>query len=172
MFEFGVDQCGIVTGIGVTYGGGGYLTPPVVTISNDWKYKNYRVVQPGVVRAVGIAFTSAAGIVTSIVIGNTGSQYVLTPTVTIGTTSTSSTGSFVFNEIVTGETSGTTARVKSYDAVNNVLEVSIVSGTFDKGEVIIGSESGARHSMKSQDKMTLLIHLLIMTLLNLKQMIS
>lgn len=152
VFEFGVDQCGIVTGIGVTYGGGGYLTPPVVTISNDWKYKNYHVVQPGVVRAVGIARTSAAGIVTSIVIGNTGSQYVLTPTVTIGTTSTSSTGSFVFNEIVTGETSGTTARVKSYDAVNNVLEVSIVSGTFDKGEVIIGSESGARHSMKSQDK--------------------
>ena len=152
VFEFGVDQCGIVTGIGVTYGGGGYLTPPVVTISNDWKYKNYHVVQPGVARAVGLALTSSAGIVTSIIIGNSGSQYVLTPTVTIGTTSTSSTGSFVFNEIVTGETSGTTARVKSYDAVNNVLEVSIVSGTFDKGEVIIGSESGARHSMKSQDK--------------------
>jgi hypothetical protein len=152
VFEFGVDQCGIVTGIGVTYGGGGYLSPPVVTISNDWKYKNYHVVQPGVARAVGLALTSAAGIVTSIIIGNSGSQYVLTPTVTIGTTSTSSTGSFVFNEIVTGETSGTTARVKSYDAVNNVLEVSIVSGTFDKGEVIIGSESGARHSMKSQDK--------------------
>ena len=152
VFEFGVDQCGIVTGIGVTYGGGGYLSPPVVTISNDWKYKNYHVVQPGVARAVGLALTSSAGIVTSIIIGNSGSQYVLTPTVTIGTTSTSSTGSFVFNEIVTGETSGTTARVKSYDAVNNVLEVSIVSGTFDKGEVIIGSESGARHSMKSQDK--------------------
>ena len=34
VFEFGIDQCGIVTGITITYGGGGYLTPPVVSISN------------------------------------------------------------------------------------------------------------------------------------------
>ena len=27
VFEFGIDKCGIVTGIAVTFGGGGYLTP-------------------------------------------------------------------------------------------------------------------------------------------------
>ena len=77
---------------------------------------------------------------------------MLTPTITISEPVSTSTGSFIFNEVVTGATSGTTARVKSYDAANNVLEVSIVDGTFTPGETIVGSESGARHSMKSQDK--------------------
>lgn len=152
VFEFGINQCGIVTGIGVTYGGGGYLSPPVVTISNDSRYKNYIDVQPGVTTAIGVANTSDAGIVTSVTITNSGSQYVLTPTITISEPVSVSTGSFIFNEVVTGATSGTTARVKSYDATNNVLEVSIVDGTFTPGETIVGSESGARHSMKTQDK--------------------
>ena len=152
VFEFGIDQCGIVTGIGVSYGGGGYLSPPVVTISNDSRYKNYIDVQPGVTTAIGVANTSAAGVVTSVTITNSGSQYVLTPTITISEPVSTSTGSFIFNEVVTGATSGTTARVKSYDAANNVLEVSIVDGTFTPGETIVGSESGARHSMKTQDK--------------------
>jgi len=152
VFEFGIDQCGIVTGIGVTYGGGGYLSPPVVTISNDSRYKNYIDVQPGVTTAIGVANTSAAGVVTSVTITNSGSQYVLTPTITISEPVSTSTGSFIFNEVVTGATSGTTARVKSYDAANNILEVSIVDGTFTPGETIVGSESGARHSMKTQDK--------------------
>ena len=77
---------------------------------------------------------------------------MLTPTITISEPVSTSTGSFIFNEVVTGATSGTTARVKSYDAANNVLEVSIVDGTFTPGETIVGQESGARHSMKTQDK--------------------
>ena len=102
--------------------------------------------------AIGVANTSAAGVVTSVTITNSGSQYVLTPTITISEPVSTSTGSFIFNEVVTGATSGTTARVKSYDAANNVLEVSIVDGTFTPGETIVGQESGARHSMKTQDK--------------------
>ena len=35
VFEFGRANCGVVTGIAVTYGGGGYLSPPNVTISNE-----------------------------------------------------------------------------------------------------------------------------------------
>ena len=128
------------------------MSPPVVTISNDSRYKNYIDVQPGVTTAIGVANTSAAGVVTSVTITNSGSQYVLTPTITISEPVSTSTGSFIFNEVVTGATSGTTARVKSYDAANNVLEVSIVDGTFTPGETIVGSESGARHSMKTQDK--------------------
>jgi len=152
VFEFGIDQCGIVTGINLTYGGGGYLSPPTVTISNDSRFKNYVDIQPGVTTAIGVANTSVAGVVTSVTITNSGSQYVLTPTITISEPVSTSTGSFIFNEVVSGATSGTTARVKSYDATNNVLEVSIVDGTFTPGETIVGSESGARHSMKSQDK--------------------
>ena len=39
--EVGIQNCGIVTGISITYGGGGYLSPPTVTISNDTGEKNY-----------------------------------------------------------------------------------------------------------------------------------
>ena len=57
------------------------------------------------------------------------------------------TGSFVFNETVTGQTSGATARVKEWDAVNNTLEIAIVDANFVAGEEIIGSNSGARYSI-------------------------
>ncbi len=152
VFEFGIDKCGIVTDINITYGGGGYLSPPTVTISNDPIFKNYVDIISGVTTAVGVANMNAAGVVTSISITDSGSQYVLTPTIQISEPVSTSTGSFIFNEVVTGASSGTTARVKSYDAENNILEVSIVDGTFTPGETIVGSESGARHSMKSQDK--------------------
>ena len=39
--EVGIQNCGIVTGINITYGGGGYLSPPTVTITNDTGEKNY-----------------------------------------------------------------------------------------------------------------------------------
>ena len=52
-------------------------------------------------------------------------------------------GSFIFNEIVTGGTSGATARVKEYNAVANTLEIAIVDRDFVPGESITGSESGA-----------------------------
>jgi len=152
LFEVGIDQCGIVTGINLTFGGGGYLSPPTVTISNDSQFKNYVDIQPGVATAIGVANTNAAGIVTSVTIINSGSQYVLTPTITISAPDSTSTGSFVFNETVNGQTSGTSAVVKSYDAVNNVLEVSQIDGIFTPGEIILGATSGARHVLKSQEE--------------------
>ena len=77
---------------------------------------------------------------------------MLTPTITISAPDSTSTGSFVFNEAVNGQTSGTSAVVKSYDAVNNVLEVSQIDGIFTPGEIILGATSGARHVLKSQEE--------------------
>ena len=48
-------------------------------------------------------------------------------------TRTDLSGSFIYNEIVTGSVSSTTARVKEWNAVTNKLEISIVSGEFQKG---------------------------------------
>ena len=144
--EVGIQNCGIVTGITVTFGGGGYTSPPVVTISNDTSEKNYYTEVNGVVKATGIATISSAGFVTSIYISNGGAKYVIAPDVTLPKPVAgivTSSGSFVYNEIVTGGTSGTTARVKEYDAVANTLEISIVSGDFKAGETITGSESSA-----------------------------
>ena len=57
-------------------------------------------------------------------------------------------GDYIFNETVVGSSSSTTARVKSWDATTNRLEVSIASGTFTDGEIITGSESGATHQYR------------------------
>ena len=145
--EVGIQNCGIVTGIDVTYGGGGYLSPPTITITNDTSEKNYIDEVEGVVRATGISSINTAGFVTSILLSDAGAQYVLTPDIVIEAPSyvgvTTSSGSFVYNEIVTGGTSGATARVKEYDAVANTLEIAIVSKEFVSGESITGSESGA-----------------------------
>jgi hypothetical protein len=57
-------------------------------------------------------------------------------------------GNFIFNEVVTGGTSGTEARVKGWNSTTNVLEVSIVTGDFLPGERIVGSDSGASYSIR------------------------
>lgn len=144
--EVGIQNCGIVTGITVTFGGSGYNSPPIVTISNDTSEKNYYTEVNGVIKATGIATINSAGFVTSIYISNGGAKYVIAPDVTLSKPVAgivTSSGSFVYNEIITGGTSGTTARVKEYNAVSNTLEISIVSGDFKAGETITGSESSA-----------------------------
>ena len=62
--EVGIQNSGIVTGINITYGGGGYLFPPTITISNDTSEKNYIDEVEGVVRATGISSINTAGFVT------------------------------------------------------------------------------------------------------------
>ena len=152
-FEFGIDQCGIVTGIAVTFGGGGYLAAPGVTISNDPSEKNYVELVAGIHTATGNAIVSAAGNITGIELTDTGANYVLEPTITVAAASTSGgTGTFEFNEIVTGSVSGTTARVRKWDATTFDLEVSNISGYFTTGEVIVGSASSASYEIRAIDQ--------------------
>jgi hypothetical protein len=56
---------------------------------------------------------------------------------------------FYFNEVVTGSTSGTTARVRSWSVITNVLEVASVSGSFTPGESIVGTASSASRKLRS-----------------------
>lgn len=149
-FEFGIDKCGIVTGIAVTFGGGGYLSVPTVTISNDPSEKNYVELIAGINTATGVALVSAAGTITGIQITDTGSNYVILPEVTISdAASNSGSGSFEFNEIVTGSITGTTARVRKWDITTNQLEVSNISGYFSNGEVLVGTASSASFQLRS-----------------------
>jgi len=151
-FEFGIDQCGIVTGIAVTFGGGGYLTPPSVTIQNDPSIKNYVDLVVGVVTATGTALVSSAGTITDIRITDAGSKYVLAPEITIETPYSSGIGTFAFNEVITGSTSGTTARVRDWNATTSQLEISNITGDFVAGEVVVGSESGASYGIRVVDR--------------------
>jgi hypothetical protein len=152
VFEFGIDKCGIVTGIAVTYGGGGYLSPPIVSISNTVGDKNYIDQVAGVTTATGLSVTSAAGTITSINITDAGNKYILTPDITISEPPSTSSGDFVFNETVTGSTTGVTARVRSWNSTTNLLEIAAVSGSFSLGETLTGSTSGATRVLRVIDK--------------------
>ena len=153
-FEFGIDRCGVVTGITVTYGGGGYLTPPTITIQNDVSVKNYHEEVVGVHTAKGIAVLNSSGVVEAIRITDAGAKYVIgTGTTNISVTIEnppllSSGGNFEFNEIVTGSTSGATARVRAWDSTQNILELGNVAGTFVPNETVTGSTSGATNVVR------------------------
>ena len=131
---------GIVGVITVTNSGSGYVNPPQITFTGV-----------STVSAAATAVVSAGGSITSIYITNAGLGYTVEPTITIGNPLLTSTGNFIFNEIVTGSQSGVTARVKSWNSTTNILQVSLVTGSFIPGENIVGSASSASHYLRSID---------------------
>ena len=137
---------GVVGVVTVTEGGAGYVTAPTITFSNE-------VFLTGVttVSAAATAIVSAAGTITAIRFTNAGLGYSTAPTITVSNPNLNSSGEFVFNEIVTGSSSGTTARVKVWNSTTNILEVYNVDGTFTLGENIVGSTSGATHGLRKVD---------------------
>ena len=128
---------GIVT---VTGGGSGYTTSPSVTFTGL-----------STVSAAATAVVSSAGTISAIHITNAGAGYTTPPTISIAAPIGTSTGTFVFNEIVTGGTSGATARVRTWNSVTNEIEISNVEGTFSKSETLTGSTSGASRVVRLID---------------------
>jgi hypothetical protein len=131
---------GVVGIITVAGGGSGYTTPPTITFHGA-----------PMVSAAATAVVSAAGTITEIRITNAGLGYTAAPTITIGAPATNSVGTFEFNETVTGSISGTTAKVRSWNSITNILNVSTVSGEFVVGENIVGSSSGASYPLRTVD---------------------
>ena len=127
---------GVVGIITITGGGSGYISTPTITFTGI-----------STVSAAATAVVSSAGTITQIRITNAGLGYTQSPTITIGNPSLTSTGNFIFNEVVVGSASSTTARVKSWNSITNILEVSNITGTFEVGENIVGSESSASHRL-------------------------
>jgi hypothetical protein len=134
---------GIIT---VSSGGSGYTTAPSISLSNE-------IFLSGVSTSSAqlITVLNAAGTVTEIRITNAGLGYSAAPTITVSSPDMDSTGDFIFNEIVTGQTSGTTARVRTWNSSTNVLEVASVSGAFTIGEDVVGSTSGSSHALRVID---------------------
>ena len=127
----------------VTGNGVGYGATPSVTITGIGS----DALITGSAKAVGEALINADNQVSSIRIINPGIGYTQVPTVTLGDPSLiTGIGTYYLNEIVTGQTSGTTARVKSWDLDTKVLKVSNVGiGTtisgFIPGEPLESNES-------------------------------
>jgi len=128
---------GIVT---VTGGGSGYTTSPTITFTGL-----------STVSAAATAVVSSAGTISAIHITNAGAGYTTPPTMAIAAPTGTSSGTFVFNEIVTGGTSGATARVRTWNSVTNEIEISSVDGTFAKSETLTGATSGASRVVRLID---------------------
>ena len=134
--------------IDVINSGSGYANPPVVTIGGT--------VGTGKT-ATAVAVVGSGQTVSSIRISNPGYGYTSNPLVTIANPPLLvGVGTYMFNEEVTGSTSGTKARVKSWDKDTKVLKVSFVdnAGTkgFYAGETLIGSTSGSTYLIGSYDR--------------------
>jgi len=143
--------CGIETlGSGVISidlidNGVGYSTAPYVTITGVGFGESATAISS----VVGTAQS-----VSSISILNPGVGYLVSPVVTIsGPPILTGIGTYLFNEIVTGSRSGTTARVKSWDFDTKILKVSFVNNVtpngFFPGETITGSISNAQYSVNT-----------------------
>ena len=139
----------------MTYGGGGYLNPPTIEIQNDVTVSNYHEIVAGVHTAKGYGVLDSTGKVSYVAITDAGAKYV------IGTGTTNITltiapppqltdgGNFNFNEPVTGQTSGATARVRAWVADLNILELGNIAGTFVQGETVVGNVSAASHVIRT-----------------------
>ena len=117
--------------------GVGYSTVPLVSVS-----------APGIgTTATALAVINTDTEVSSIRLTNPGVGYTVTPIVSIAAPPLiTGVGTYRFNEIVRGLTSGTEGRVKSWDSDTKVLKVSIVGiGTtvsgFIPGEIVVGTSS-------------------------------
>lgn len=135
---------GIVGVVTLTDAGSGYTTTPTITFSNEVFLSGITTVSAAATAVVG-----SGGTLTSIRLINAGLGYSTAPTITISNPNMSSSGEFIFNEIVTGSVSGTTGRVRTWNSTTNILEVGNVNGEFTITENIVGSTSGASHGLLS-----------------------
>tara|TARA_A100001015_G_scaffold239383_1_gene272663 strand:+ start:113 stop:1531 length:1419 start_codon:yes stop_codon:yes gene_type:complete len=131
---------GIVGIVTITSGGSGYTTSPTITFTGL-----------STVSAAATAVVSTAGTISAIHIRNAGVGYTVTPTISIASPGSSGSGNYSFNETITGGTSGATARIRTWDASTNELEIYNITGTFRTGETITGSSSGASHLIRLID---------------------
>ena len=113
--------------------GSKYTSPPVVSISTSPSGLS-------TANATGVAIVSAGGSITDIRLTNAGFGYASPPVITIANPNTGvGTGNFFLNEVVKGQSSLCTARVKDWDADTNILKISNIATNFALGEIIVGS---------------------------------
>ena len=144
---FGIVNSGI-SSVTLSESGRGYNEMPTIVTTTGY--------DPGVTAELRPVIS--AGKIVSVRYKNAGSGYAgnVAP-VTISGLTTTGIGTFIYNEIVTGETSGVTARVKDFNRRVDLspsfppveLRVSLNSGAFYPGEVVVGGISSARYIVES-----------------------
>ena len=131
---------GIIGIITVTNGGSGYIAPPTVAFSSPGF---------GGVTAIANAKINSVGIVTQITIIDAGLGYTSTPTITLSSPYMVGIGTYIYNEYVIGSISGTTARVRDWNAITGQLKVYKIDGSFVNGDIIAGAASSAFYKLRT-----------------------
>ncbi len=131
--------------ISIQSGGVGYSTTPTVQISSA---------PVGGINATAEVLLNSVGVITSVYFTNAGAGYTTIPSISVSSPIGISTGDYEFNEIITGQKSNTTARVKDWDAITRRLKIAIIDGNFALGETIVGmgttaGGSNANYKLKS-----------------------
>ena len=151
-----VSAGGTISALTITNPGSGYTVAPTVTISNDDEFGRTNTGED----ASAVTSINADGKISTLRILKGGSGYTVAPSVQFTGFATVGVGTFIYNEIVTGETSGTTARVRDFRTVTSPtpgvlpvtsLRVSLNTGKFNTGEIVVGSISSARYVVSDYD---------------------
>ena len=114
--------------------GSNYVTAPVVSISTS-------PAGLSTANATAVAIVGTGGTISAIRFTNAGFGYTIAPTITIADPASAgiATGNFFINEVIRGESSLSTARVKSWDIDTKVLKISNIADPFRIGEVLTGT---------------------------------
>lgn len=128
---------GVLGPITIVNPGSDYSSPPSISFSSP----SYGTT------AQAVSYISSIGEVTTVGYINAGYGYTATPSIVVGQSTGIATGTYKFNEVVSGSTSNTRAYVKDWNIMSGVLKVSIIDGDFIPGEVIVGA--GASYKLYS-----------------------
>lgn len=131
-----IINTGVLGPVNIINSGSQYSSPPIVTIQSPTSVNG--------IGASAVSIITTTGIVTSVCYSNAGAGYTVVPSIQIGQSTGASTGTYVFNEMVYGQTTNTKAYVKDWDFNTRTLKVAIIDGNFATGEAIIGENANYR----------------------------
>lgn len=125
----GIGTTGSVGIITITSAGANYPVTPIVTFSSAPTHG---------VTAIGTAILNAQNNLSSIKIINAGYGYTQAPTITVSAAGTIGVGTFYYEDLIRGVSTGTTAYVTSWDRPTLTLGIRNLTGKFAIGETIVG----------------------------------
>lgn len=132
------------SGIGsitITNSGSGYVTSPSIGFSSP--------TVGSAITAVAKTIVNSNGQINQVLISDAGIGYISNPSISISNPPLLvGINTYIPNEVVTGESSGTKSRVKTWDEVSYTLKVGVTNGDFILGEIIVGSISSARYPLQ------------------------
>ena len=139
-----ISTTGSVGVVTITNVGTKYTVPPTLTFDSP----------PGAgTTATAVAVLNDTGGIGAVRITNAGSGYATVPDITVSAAGTIGVGTFSFGEIITGQSSLTTAFVTSWHAPSLTLTARNLAGDFNVGELIVDNEGSAYrlHSINYDD---------------------